>query len=41
MLAAACTFLIGKNNTLTKSSDPWSQKPTVAQFWSGIVKVAP
>ena len=34
-------MLIWQNHNLRKRDNPWSQKPTVAEFWTGFTKAAP
>jgi hypothetical protein len=40
-LALACAVLLWQNHNLKKNNDPWTQEPTVAEFWTGIAKAAP
>lgn len=41
VLALACCFLLWQNRNLRKSEDFWDQKPTLAAFWTDMVKAAP
>jgi len=41
ILAILSAVLIWQNHNLRKADNPWAQKPTVAEFWTGFTKAAP